>query len=158
LGDTRLQIIAPLLRTLCVLHEQHIVHRDIKQENIFLTWDGTRSGHSDCSRAWTQHHACTQTQPVYVHTACMAKMRAWPCASADQLRLGDFGLAIQQREELPFLRAGTLDYMAPEVGWGAAEGSSVADRESATLRLVRCPCRAVHSASAEPQLPAGIDF
>lgn len=34
----------------------------------------------------------------------------------DELRLGDFGLAIKQDEELPFLRAGTLDYMAPEVG------------------------------------------
>ena len=29
--------------------------------------------------------------------------------------MGDFGLAIQQRQELPFLRAGTLDYMSPEV-------------------------------------------
>lgn len=29
--------------------------------------------------------------------------------------LGDFGLAIQQQRELPFLKAGTLDYMAPEV-------------------------------------------
>ena len=31
------------------------------------------------------------------------------------MRLGDFGLAIQQGEEIPFLRAGTLDFMAPEV-------------------------------------------
>ncbi|PSC71399.1 prostaglandin E synthase 2-like [Micractinium conductrix] len=33
----------------------------------------------------------------------------------DELLLGDFGLAIQQQHEPPFLRAGTLDYMAPEV-------------------------------------------
>ncbi|KAL4420808.1 hypothetical protein ABPG75_010464 [Micractinium tetrahymenae] len=33
----------------------------------------------------------------------------------DELMLGDFGLAIQQQSELPFLKAGTLDYMAPEV-------------------------------------------
>lgn len=32
------------------------------------------------------------------------------------LKLADFGLSIDQREEIPFLRAGTLDYMAPEVG------------------------------------------
>ncbi|GAB4819998.1 hypothetical protein N2152v2_007044 [Parachlorella kessleri] len=34
---------------------------------------------------------------------------------ADEIKLGDFGLAIKQDEEVPFLRAGTLDYMAPEV-------------------------------------------
>ena len=34
---------------------------------------------------------------------------------ADELLVGDFGLAIQQQRELPFLRAGTLDYMSPEV-------------------------------------------
>ena len=33
-----------------------------------------------------------------------------PRLPADELRLGDFGLAIQQSGELPFLRAGTLDW------------------------------------------------
>eukprot|EP00798_Chlamydomonas_sp_ICE-L_P017650 gene17650-23995_t len=32
-----------------------------------------------------------------------------------KLRLGDWGLAINFEEELPFSRSGTLDYMAPEV-------------------------------------------
>lgn len=32
-----------------------------------------------------------------------------------QLRLGDFGLAVDLARELPFTRSGTLDYMAPEV-------------------------------------------
>lgn len=31
------------------------------------------------------------------------------------LRLGDFGLAVDDTRELPFSRSGTLDYMAPEV-------------------------------------------
>ena len=31
------------------------------------------------------------------------------------VKLGDFGLAIDSRSELPFSRSGTLDYMAPEV-------------------------------------------
>ena len=31
------------------------------------------------------------------------------------LKLGDFGLAIDLREERAVTRAGTLDYMAPEV-------------------------------------------
>lgn len=38
-----------------------------------------------------------------------------PATPPDGLMLGDFGLAIQQQQELPFLKAGTLDYMAPEV-------------------------------------------
>ncbi len=43
-----------------------------------------------------------------------------------KLRLGDFGLAINFQEEMPFSRSGTLDYMAPEVRgekgfkWGMA--------------------------------------
>ena len=35
-----------------------------------------------------------------------------------KLRLGDFGLAINFTQEVPFSRSGTLDYMAPEVGAG----------------------------------------
>lgn len=31
------------------------------------------------------------------------------------LKLGDFGLALDANQELPFTRSGTLDYMAPEV-------------------------------------------
>ncbi|KAK2077797.1 hypothetical protein QBZ16_004645 [Prototheca wickerhamii] len=41
--------------------------------------------------------------------------------------LCDFGLAIDQTRELPFLRAGTLDYLAPEIaaaGLDAREGAS----------------------------------
>lgn len=37
-----------------------------------------------------------------------------------KFKLGDFGLAIKIDEELAFSRSGTLDYMAPEVGQGAA--------------------------------------
>lgn len=32
-----------------------------------------------------------------------------------KFRMGDFGLAVNFSEELPFSRSGTLDYMAPEV-------------------------------------------
>ncbi|KDD76043.1 hypothetical protein H632_c382p0, partial [Helicosporidium sp. ATCC 50920] len=41
--------------------------------------------------------------------------------------LGDFGLAICEREELPFLCAGTRDYMAPEVLANHLEGRDWAD-------------------------------
>lgn len=35
-----------------------------------------------------------------------------------RLRLGDFGLALNFDQEVPFSRSGTLDYMAPEVCMG----------------------------------------
>lgn len=42
--------------------------------------------------------------------------------AAGKFKLGDFGLAIKFDEELPFSRSGTLDYMAPEVGWRRLAG------------------------------------
>ncbi|KAI3430683.1 hypothetical protein D9Q98_005272 [Chlorella vulgaris] len=74
----------------------------------------------------------------------------------DELRLGDFGLAIEQRQELPFLRAGTLDYMAPEVDvWAVGvlayelmSGGATPffhDKEEQTQKLImRCDLAAVH--------------
>ena len=42
-----------------------------------------------------------------------------------QLKLADFGLAIDLRQERAVTRAGTLDYMAPEVrGCGGAVGAA----------------------------------
>ena len=38
------------------------------------------------------------------------------------VKLADFGLSIDASEERPVTRAGTLDYMAPEVGSGPASG------------------------------------
>ena len=45
-------------------------------------------------------------------------LRPLPSSSSSPpgtVKLGDFGLAIDARRELPFSRSGTLDYMAPEV-------------------------------------------
>lgn len=36
----QIQVVAPLLRTLRILHEADVVHRDIKPENLFLSTDG----------------------------------------------------------------------------------------------------------------------
>ena len=53
------------------------------------------------------------------------------------LKLADFGLAIDLRAEAAVTRAGTLDYMAPEVGcccvccvWGGGRGASSPLRRS----------------------------
>ena len=72
------------------------------------------------------HHRCHGFQPLQQLQQLLPARPAprWLSLSctcrccllcADELRLGDFGLAIKQDKELPFLRAGTLDYMAPEV-------------------------------------------
>lgn len=52
--------------------------------------------------------------------------------------MGDFGLAIQQQQELPFLRAGTLDYMSPEV----SEAAGLSFRQTLMHCLVRRSARA----------------
>lgn len=79
----RCAVVAPLLAVLARLHgHYHVVHRDIKLENIFLTGDGA-------------------------------------------LRLGDFGLSLVLGEDLPFARAGTLDYMVRSMQagpWWLEEG------------------------------------
>ncbi|GAX79690.1 hypothetical protein CEUSTIGMA_g7131.t1 [Chlamydomonas eustigma] len=71
-GKTKRMILIPVLEALLYLHEQGVIHRDVKPENIFITSDAS-------------------------------------------IKLGDFGLAIDIREERPVTRSGTLDYMAPEV-------------------------------------------
>jgi serine/threonine protein kinase len=120
---------------LSVLHGEHsVVHRDIKPENIFLTAGGA----SQRLFIRSYLHTAALPQPIHRQAASLQALCSAPAISqlpaltplpalilprlpADELRLGDFGLAIQQSGELPFLRAGTLDYMAPEVGAGAVQ-------------------------------------
>eukprot|EP00201_Polytomella_parva_P001477 CAMPEP_0175087784 /NCGR_PEP_ID=MMETSP0052_2-20121109/30025_1 /TAXON_ID=51329 ORGANISM="Polytomella parva, Strain SAG 63-3" /NCGR_SAMPLE_ID=MMETSP0052_2 /ASSEMBLY_ACC=CAM_ASM_000194 /LENGTH=633 /DNA_ID=CAMNT_0016360173 /DNA_START=323 /DNA_END=2224 /DNA_ORIENTATION=+ len=66
------EVLIPFLNVLSHLHENGIMHRDVKPENVLF----------------------------------MRNMR---------LKLCDFGLAIDVKEERPVTRAGTLEYMAPEV-------------------------------------------
>ncbi len=47
------------------------------------------------------------------------------------LKLADFGLAIDAREERAVTRAGTLDYMAPEVRMGQGLGHRTPRQECA---------------------------
>lgn len=84
-------------------------------------------------------------------------------SATGELKLADFGLAINVREERPVTRAGTLDYMAPEIivcpdkkrpqenkdsvnGYGAKVGVGVAGSGTG-LTVLHCvdrlviPCR-----------------
>ncbi len=121
-----LQVITPLLRTLSALHEADVVHRDIKPENLFLSTDGASI--LACAVCWlccwssVAHPRRTADMPVTCPSPSFTcpplpphPTRCFPSILADELLVGDFGLAIQQQRELPFLRAGTLDYMSPEV-------------------------------------------
>jgi serine/threonine protein kinase len=84
--DTVASIIRRLLETVAHLHAQGIIHRDIKPENILLTRDdGNHNGGTDMGGG--------MVVPL----------------------LTDFGLAIDIRLERAVTRAGTLEYMAPEV-------------------------------------------
>jgi len=70
--------------------------------------------------------------PQYLHTRAIIHRDIKPenilfASNSSCLKLADFGLAIDLREERAVTRAGTLDYMAPEAsqrhirdwaGWG----------------------------------------
>lgn len=62
------------------------------------------------------------------------------------MRLADFGIAIQQEIETPFLPIGTLDFMAPEVlknlaPRGAVESPCMTPEMLQTARLEPYDCR-----------------
>ncbi len=87
-------VIAPALAAVRYLHFLGVIHRDIKPENILLAsphlpLDGTGGDAGGTG-------ACLSAPGLVV-------------------KLADFGLSINHRVERPVTRAGTLDYMAPEV-------------------------------------------
>lgn len=71
-------------------------------------------------RAVAHSVVCCRCLPQYLHTRAIIHRDIKPenILFADHgscLKLADFGLAIDLREERAVTRAGTLDYMAPEV-------------------------------------------
>ena len=98
----------PLLRTLVSLHGLGIVHRCETTSPYVLTL-------RHCSSALaTGCYTCV----ALCHQHSMARRDIKPenvfFDDDDNLRLGDFGLAIDETRERPTARVGTLDFMAPE--------------------------------------------
>ena len=94
------EVLPPFMAALAHMHARAIVHRDIKPENILLTADRT----------------------IKVRGPPPADPPPAPCAlppssplPRTHTQVADFGLSINCSEERPVTRAGTLDYMSPEV-------------------------------------------
>lgn len=73
-----------------------------------------------CRRSGTQaRESCRNTLPPRVAQGVMHRdiKPENVLLTASGAKLADFGLAIDTSKELPLSRVGTLDYLAPEVGW-----------------------------------------
>jgi serine/threonine protein kinase len=135
-------VVAPLLRAVHRLHTRHaIVHRDIKPENVLLTAGGQVSqlGLPTLRLLPRQCHAC----------GCPPTLPARPL----QVRLADFGTAIKQDVEVPFLPVGTLDFMAPEV-LGARVPKGAVESPCTTPDMLREHGMAPHDEKASEGLHA----
>ena len=133
----------PLLLVLDKMHGMGYIHRDIKQENIFLTSKvGRVAGAPWLSVHPTTCHTCTPSHTncsehmLVIHMLTDAEMHSPPLLSCSQgsLRLGDFGLSINHRQQPAFMACGTLDYMAPEVM--ANRGARLAEEEDVTPEML----------------------
>ena len=100
-------MVAPLLRTLVGLHDAGILHRCalrhlLRGAVILLTHSCLRDGTLTWSPSMRECTRDIKPENLFLDVDM-------------NLKLGDLGLAIDGRLEVPTSRVGTLDYMAPEV-------------------------------------------
>lgn len=117
------EVVAPCLDAVAYLHSLGIIHRDIKPENILLcpVMPSNSSMQQQQAAAMTErdsHHS--QHPDAITTTGGDPATGGVPGSSSSPSRthvvkLADFGLSIDGQAERPVTRAGTLDYMAPEV-------------------------------------------
>ena len=123
------EVVAPCLDAVAYLHSLGIIHRDIKPENILLCPVMPSGGSSmqqqqtsaAAAAARDSHHS--QHPDAITTTGGDPATGGVPGSSSSPSRthvvkLADFGLSIDGQAERPVTRAGTLDYMAPEVREG----------------------------------------
>lgn len=97
-------VLIPLLEALEYCHQNGIVHRDIKVSFLqdracCLSSTSVRSA-TPCSALTSRFASLRSSQPENLLLTSMG-----------ELKLADFGLAIDVKEERPVTRLGTLDYM-----------------------------------------------
>lgn len=129
-------VLAPLLAALVYLHNQGVIHRDIKPENILLCsaaaagmlgggitgGGGGGGGGLSIGASLSSSSASTGDAAAPGNASSASSGSSGDDSRGDNssgslgcVRLADFGLSIDEGAERPVTRAGTLDYMAPEV-------------------------------------------
>ena len=127
------EVVAPCLDAVAYLHSLGIIHRDIKPENILLCpvmpatsssvqqqqqqQNGNGNGNAGLQQRdshHSQHPAAITTTGGDPATGGVPGSSSSP-SRTHVVKLADFGLSIDGQAERPVTRAGTLDYMAPEV-------------------------------------------
>ena len=126
------EVVAPCLDAVAYLHSLGIIHRDIKPENILLcpvmppSNSSVQQQQQNAAAAAASHSASLRDSHHSQHPDAITTTGGDPATGGvpgsssspsrtHVVKLADFGLSIDGQAERPVTRAGTLDYMAPEV-------------------------------------------